>query len=393
MPPITFEDWTDAFNHLSLHLKDDDIVLFDEISWMGFNDITFIAKLKAWWDLQKTRFLLLLCGSVSTWIEENILQSTAFFGRIALTLTLEPLSIPLSAEFLSMLGFKGSFYEQYKLLSVVGGIPWYLEQVNAECMADENIKQLCFQKDGLLVLEFDRIFHDLFNGKGTTYKKILNAQNDGPKTLAEVRSSMRYPASGTLSQMMQHVITAGFIKAHPLWSIKEQKVRKQSLYRIADPYLRFYLKMIEPNRSKIDSGAFDEVAIATISGFDTYIGLQVENLLIQNRALLLKAMGVEPSDCVFDGPYRQNKTSRQKGCQIDYLVQTRTKNLFLCEFKFKRREVGAEIIEEVKEKMARLVIPRGIAPVPVLFHLGGVAPSVYDKNFFYRIIDIADFLD
>ena len=30
------------------------------------------------------------------------------------------------------------------------------------------IKQLCFEKDSLLVLEFDRIFHDLFNGKGNS---------------------------------------------------------------------------------------------------------------------------------------------------------------------------------------------------------------------------------
>ena len=40
---------------------------------------------------------------------------------------------------------------------------------------EKNIKQLAFEKNGLLVLEFDHIFHDLFNGKGTIYKKILHA--------------------------------------------------------------------------------------------------------------------------------------------------------------------------------------------------------------------------
>ncbi|OGT67422.1 MAG: hypothetical protein A3J38_06950 [Gammaproteobacteria bacterium RIFCSPHIGHO2_12_FULL_45_9] len=62
------------------------------------------------------------------------------------------------------------------------------------------------------------------------------------------------------------------------------------------------------------------------------------------------------------------------------------------EFKFKRRELGVDIIEEVQEKIDRFVIPRGYAVVPVLFHLGGVSDSVYDRKYFYRIIDLADFL-
>ncbi|MES2614596.1 MAG: hypothetical protein V4591_04180 [Bdellovibrionota bacterium] len=37
-------------------------------------------------------------------------------------------------------------------------------------------------------------------------------------------------------------------------------------------------------------------------------------------------------------------------------------------------------------------VPKGFAAVPVLFHLSGVAPSVETGGYFYRIIDIADFL-
>ena len=73
------------------------------------------------------------------------------------------------------MGFQGSDYDTYKLLSILGGIPWYLEQITPGQTADDLIKQLCFEKDSLLVLEFDRIFHDLFNGKGASYKKILDS--------------------------------------------------------------------------------------------------------------------------------------------------------------------------------------------------------------------------
>jgi len=393
VPPMTFQDWSDALEHLSLHIKPGDVILFDEISWMGLKDPTFIPKLKAWWDKQTTHMLFVFCGSVSTWIEENILKSTAFFGRVNLTLSLEPLSILESADFLRKIGMKISPYDTYKLLSIVGGVPWYLEQFNPQLTADENIKQLAFEKNGLLVVEFDNIFHDLFNGKGAAYKKILNSLKDGAKTLSEIREAIEFAHSGTLSQMMNHLITAGFIVKHSLWSFKTTKPLKQSLYAISDPYIRFYFKMIEPNLTKISINGYAEINLQSLPEFESHLGLQLEYLFLQNRPVILKAIGLHAADIVSDGPYRQTKTSTQQGCQIDYLVQTVTKNLFICEFKFKRREINSDIIDEMQNKISRLKVAKGFASVPVLFHLSGVTDSVATCSYFYRIIDIADFLE
>ncbi|HAL95655.1 MAG TPA: ATPase [Chitinophagaceae bacterium] len=393
IPPLTFQDWSDALEHLSLHIKNGDIVLFDEISWMGAKDSSFIPKLKAWWDAQTKSITMIFCGSVSTWIEENILKNTAFFGRINLTLTLAPLSIYESVLLLKAKGFQGSSYDTYKLLSILGGIPWYLEQVTSGITADDIIKQLCFERDGLLFLEFDRIFHDLFNGKSTTYKKILVALKEGAKTLSEIREGINFPHSGTLSQLMEHLIVAGFVKKQSLWSFKTLKPLKQSLYYICDPYMRFYLKVIAMHRAKIDLGAFIDIPLSSLSGFDAHMGLQLEYLLLQNRSRLLKAIGIAASDVVCDGSYKQSQTSTIEGCQIDYLVQTSSKNLFVCEFKFKRKELNSEILDDMKRKIHSLKIPKGYAAVPVLFHISGVAASVETSNYFYRIIDITDFLE
>ena len=119
---------------------------------------------------------------------------------------------------------------------------------------------------------------------------------------------------------------------------------KQSLYRICDPYIRFYLKLIEPQRNKIGMGGFDNATISSLGGFEAHIGLQLEQLLLQNQKILLDSIGINPSDIVASGPFRQSSTTTKVGCQIDYLVQTTTKNLFICEFKFKRREIGMDII-------------------------------------------------
>ncbi len=393
VPLFTFQDWNDALQHLALHLRAGDIVLLDEISWMGTKDPSFIPKLKAWWDQLDVPVTMVFCGSVSTWIEENILKSTAFFGRIHLTIALEPLTIPESYLLLKVAGFQGSIHDTYQLLSILGSIPWYLEQVSSGKSAEEIIRALCFEKDGLLVVEFDRIFHDLFNGKGIIYKRILNALKEGMQTLAEIRNMIGFAHSGTLSKLIDHLITAGFVSKQQLWSFKTKQPLKQSLYRISDPYMRFYLKLIEPQRSKINLGSFKNTVLSQLPGFEAHIGLQMEQLLLQNRSLLLKAIGIAPNSIVADGPFRQSKTTTKRGCQIDYLVQTSTNNLFVCEFKFKRRELGIAIIDEMIEKIAALKAPKRFAMVPVLFHIGGVSSAVATNEYFYRIIDIADLLE
>lgn len=393
LPPMAFHEWEDALNALSFYLKNEPtVILFDEISWMGSKDAAFVSKLKTWWDSDiqnRSNITLIFCGSVSTWIEEHILKSTAFFGRISLTIELAPLSLAESTCLLKLRGIKGSEYDFYKLLAVTGGIPWYLEQILPHYSADQNIHKLCFEKDGLLVVEFDRIFHDLFSKRGEVYKNILLSLQDGMKTLDHIRQNIDYGKSGTLSGLVEHLITAGFVTKHTQWSIKTGANKRQSLYRLNDPYIRFFLKYIEPNLAKIHKNFYEEVDMAQLPGYETMLGFQIECLLLQNRSALLRNIGMSPSDCVFDNPYIQIQSTKNRGCQIDYLIQTRTNNIYVCEFKFRRKELEASIMEEVQNKIDRLSLPRGYAAVPVLFQIGGVADKIIDQRFFYRIVDMA----
>ena len=388
-PACYFTDWFDAFCYLGQHSRPGDIILFDEISWMGDKDPSFIPKLKAWWDQHFHRIMLIFCGSVSTWIEKNILNSTAFFGRVSLTLTLGVLSIAESNDLLRTRGFQASDYDTYKLLCVLGGIPWYLEQIGPGQTADYSITRLCFSKDGLLATEFDRMFHDLFNSKHQQYKALLHRVSNGMTSLATLRDSVP-DATRTLSTRMDHLITAGFVQKQVLWSFKTQKPLKQTLYRLSEPYTRFYLKVIEPNRHKLNTDLFKTKQITSLPGYDAHIGLQLEYLLLQNEAQLIQAIGIHPADIIASGPFRQ--TGTKAGCQIDFLIQTTTRTLFICEFKFKQHELDSLIIAQVQKKINSLKVPRGFAKIPVLFHISDVTAAVATQHYFYRIINIADFL-
>ena len=291
---------------------------------------------------------------------------------------------------LHLQNFKGSDLDFFKILSITGGIPWYLEQIQANQNADENIKRLCFEKDGLLVHEFERIFNDLFSSRGEIYKKIITSLSQGMKTSAALQKTLSYSASGTLSQYLKALEICGFISKHPDWSLKTGKPSKLILYRLSDNYLRFYIHYIEPNLMKIEQGLFLESPLSSLPGWEPMLGFQLENLLLKNRFLLYQALGIHAQDIMIDNPYVQKTSGRKKGCQIDYLIQTKSNTLLVCEIKMRRRELGLEVIDAMKTKIASLALPKGFGIAPVLLHLGPISDALLSSRYFYRIIDIAD---
>lgn len=396
LPGVQATDWADLFTLLAKQTATGQVViLLDEISWMGSQDPTFLGKLKNAWDIlfkQNSQLILILCGSVSTWIEENIIKSTGFFGRISLYLTLEELPLGACNQLLTQQGFRGSVYEKFKILSVTGGIPWYLEQIQPVLNADENLKHLCFSPDGMLFREFDLIFHDLFGSKGTLYKQIIELLAQSTLEFNQISQALRYSNSGMLSSYLDGLIQAGFVTRDYTWLPNTKKISRLSHFRLSDNYLRFYLRYIAPHSQRILQRAFEQVSMSSFAGWDTLMGFQFENLVLKNRTLIQKLLHIRPEDIVFDNPFFQRKTVRQAGCQIDYLIQTRFNVLFACEIKFSREPITLSIIEEMKEKLNRLVLPKQCVCHPVLIHVNGVGESVVDSGYFTEIIDLADLL-
>ncbi len=397
LPRTTFLTWSDAFRFLSSKLSEEEtVVLFDEISWMGGLDPNFLGSLKTWWDQhasEKQHLTLVLCGSISLWIDENILCSTGFVGRISLVIHLMPLSLPESVLFLRKKGFKGSIHEMLKILSVTGGIPWYLDLIDPQQSADENLYELFFAPASQLIKEFHTIFHDLFDKRSDSYKKILLILVDGMKTQQEVRTACALKEGGTISKYLRNLVSAGFISEHYHWSFKNAQPSKQKLYRLSDCFIRFHLKYVEPNRELIEQGQYQKAAKGKLPGWDSIMGFQLESLLLCNREFLLSALGIDPEIVLCDNPFIQNASTRKKGCQIDYLIQTKLNSLIFCEFKFRKNELNSSVIKEIKEKCAALSTPRGFGTASALFHIGGVSPKVEESNFFYKIVDLRDLLE
>jgi hypothetical protein len=187
------------------------------------------------------------------------------------------------------------------------------------------------------------------------------------------------------------LVTSGFIKRDYVWKVKNNIESNLSYYRLSDNYLRFYLKYIEPNKGKIENGHFNNKALSTLPAFDSIMGLQFENLVLANRQLILQKLNISPEDVINDHPYFQRPQQRIRGCQIDYLIQLKQNILYACEIKFTRKEVGTNIIQEMKQKLDNFVLPKGFAIIPVLIHINGVSDTISDSDYF-RIIDFGEMM-
>ncbi len=396
IPKFSMDDWGNLFTLLAQYtLKGRVVILFDEISWMGSLDPSFLGKLKNAWDLQfkkNPNLILVLCGSVSSWIEENIISSTLFLGRPTRYIKLNELFLRDCDEFWGRYRERISAYEKMKILAITGGVPRYLEFINPKKSAEDNIRNMCFLPNAPLVGEFERIFSDIFGVRSKIYKKIINRLIIGSATQEEIIKSCGRNKTGDFSNYLNDLNMAGFISRDFTWHIKNGKLSKLSQYRLKDNYVRFYLKYIQPSHAKIVKGTFKKISVTTLPGWDGIISLQFQNLVLNNDNRIIELLGIPLEEVIISNPYFQKKTKTQLGCQIDLLIQTRFHSLYVCEIKFSRSELTMSIIDEVKQKIERLNIPKKFSYRPILIHVNGVKEAVIESGYFANIIDFGRIL-
>ncbi len=126
-------------------------------------------------------------------------------------------------------------------------------------------------------------------------------------------------------------------------------------------------------------------------GWESVMGLQFENLVVNNLKSLCKILRIDLIEIANAGPFFQRATKRQKGCQIDLMIQTRHNALYVCEIKFSTSEIKSLVIEEMERKVESLSTPKGFSIRPVLIHVNGVSQAIKDSEVFNDIIDFSQF--
>jgi DNA-binding transcriptional ArsR family regulator len=238
--------------------------------------------------------------------------------------------------------------------------------------------------DGYLFKDFDRIFDDVFGGSVQAKKRILSLLAEKPASVSELAAEFGSDPNGHLSENLSELEEAGFIAGskgtNPITGKRIREVR----YRLRDNYTRFYLRYILPKKETIANGFYQYVPLDRLPGWDAIMGLQFENLVLNNIASLAPHIGLIGKNVESAAPYFKSGRKTGRGVQIDYLVQL-PKCTYVIEIKRKHR-ITAAIEDEMQEKLNRLKLPRDRSVKLVLVYAGELDPAVDENGFFDYLV-------
>lgn len=330
-----FEDLTDAINEIP---KEKTIVLFfDEFPWMATPRSKLLTALELYWNrywVFDRRIKLIICGSATSWIIDNIINNKGgLHNRVTRTIHLKPFSLHETESFLKEHQINLNRRQILDLYTVLGGVPLYWSYVRKGYSAHQCIDELCFQSDGPLLKEFERLFESLFDDPKPFINLIrIIAKHRYGVGQSELIELSKLPDGGGTVHRLHQLEEAGFITSLVPYGHKDRGV----YYVIDDEYSLFYLRWIEPNLKTIAKKAVNTgfwISQANQPSWKIWAALSFESTCYKHIDQIRKALKIDPGSTVGTWRYVPKAKDGQEGAQIDLLFDRLDGAITICEIK------------------------------------------------------------
>lgn len=395
--------WRDALRLLTEYIKDYPgkkiVLFFDEFPWLvskrsGLMN-TFEFHWNRHWSLDD-RIKLIICGSSSGWILENIINAQGgLYNRVTRRIHLEPFNLYETKKYLSYLSVSLQDRDIANLYMVLGGIPFYLSQVKPGMSAIQNIETLAFGKGSFLMTEFANLYATLFGKDSghTELARIIAKHRYGIGQKKLVEESKRFKQGGRISTLLKDLEQAGFISRFTPFGSK----RKGVFYKMEDEYSLFYFNWIEPIKNTL-------LAESMRKGYwehelksprwNTWSGYAFEALCIKHLSQISEALGLSVTAKPNTWRYVPKKNSLDRGAQIDLLFDRDDNSITLCEIKYTRDPFILD-----KSQMQKLwnqidVFKKQTKTQKNIFisfiSAQGIKKTVYSEEFVHQVVTLED---
>ena len=246
---VEYPDWNTLFLRLSrdaMHLQWRGPIVIDELPYLlsASPELPSILQKFVDHEAKKARLILVLSGSSQRMMQGAILDASApLYGRADEIIKLHPITIGYMQEALALKTAR----EVVECYAIWGGIPRYWELAKkVQGTLFEQIDQLVFDPIGPLSEEPERLLHEE-SPSAMHLRPILDAIGMGAHRLSEIAGRIGKP-SGELSRSMERLIELDLIQREIPYGV-DAKNSKKSLYKIKDPFMRFWFKVVAPRKS------------------------------------------------------------------------------------------------------------------------------------------------
>ena len=329
------QNWQEAFFYLktylaSLNKKSKKVIFMDEVPWMHTPKSNFTQMLAHLWNdyLSKEKhFVLVICGSATSWITNKIVNDTGgLHNRLSEIIKLAPFNLYDTKRFLKSKNVRLNDREIAKIYMAMGGIPYYLEHIRSGENATTAIERLCFMDDGLLKNEYNNLYRALFYNAQTheAIVKVLAKSKYG-LTREEIIKKSKVKAGGPYNRAMDDLLLSGFITEQNLFG----KKKRGNIYQLNDEYSVFYHRFIKPNK-KYTRGIWSQLSMG--QSYKIWCGYAFESLCFKHIDQIKNALGIS-SVYTEISTLRVGGNKGNKGFQIDLIIDRKDDTINLCEIK------------------------------------------------------------
>ena len=293
---VTPADWYDLLSRLRLALDENpSILVIDEFPWAEATNPGLDGLLQALWDQELCRrpVLVVLVGSDEAMMQRLFEHDRPLFGRLDANIVVEPFT---PAETAHALGRSTTALEVFDVRLVTGGFPELVTHARRFDSATKLVEDSLIHPHSLLadVAQIDLAGELSDHAGARAVLGAIGSDEIGVVSFSRIASALGggSAAETAVSRATDTLVATKRIVAIDLPAGNRSGRLKR--YRIADSYLRFWFRFIEPHLRNIEVGRGDLALKSFRGSWSTWRGKAIEPMM--RDAVLRLAPGL-PAPC------------------------------------------------------------------------------------------------
>jgi uncharacterized protein len=284
--------WVQLFAFVRFSFRDAPaLVVCDEFPWMNETSPGLDGLLKGMLDtdLKRLPVLIILVGSDEAMMERLFEHDRPLFGKADLQIQLEPFN---PAETAKALGDERRATENFDAYLVTGGFPGLLDEASRSSSTREFVRRSLLQKNSALVDQARiRLVGELADsGSAELVLRTIGADEIGVVNFSRIAGELGggITAQTTVTRATDLLSEKGLVAIDYPGGRRNSRLKR---YRVADSYLRFWFRFVDPYLRQIEVDRADVVISAFDADFDTWRGKAIEPIAREGVLRLAARLG------------------------------------------------------------------------------------------------------
>lgn len=340
-----YNSFQDAFDEIG-RIADEERIIFviDEYPYLAKADPSISSRLQHLFDLhwKNGKMFLILCGSSISFMEDQVLAyESPLYGRRTGQIFLKPMTYKDSAEFTPSLDLQTNA----EVYGITGGIPLYIEKLDVRKDLDSALLRNFFNTSSYLFEEPENLLKQELR-EPAVYNAVIKAVAEGSTSLNEI-STKTGIQTASCTAYIRVLTNLGIITRETPFGEKEGK---RSVYRISDPFFRFWYRFVPDNMGAIATGRIQKTYSRVIKPYlHDYMGPVFEQMCSDYLMMYDDNM---PIDLNTIGRWWGTDPKEKKQIEIDLIGSSAgagsDKEYIAASCKFRNREFTMKDLQELQ---------------------------------------------